>query len=98
MFTEKKTPYGYVLVEKEGAPTLAYTPESGVKIIEKDGLPFKDMARTGELLPYEDWRLTPEERADDLARRLSICRQSSCDNKFFIKINILLLQKVQNII
>ena len=72
MFTEKKTPYGYVLVEKEGAPTLAYTPESGVKIIEKDGLPFKDMARTGELLPYEDWRLTPEERADDLARRLSI--------------------------
>ncbi len=72
MWTEKKTPYGYVVVEKEGAPTLTYCPDSGVKIIEKDGLPFKDMARTGELLPYEDWRLTPEERADDLARRLSI--------------------------
>ena len=27
--------------------------------------------RSGELLPYEDWRLSPEERAADLAGRLS---------------------------
>jgi len=72
MFKEKKTEYGFNLVENEGGPVLGYNPESGVKIIEKDGFAFKDMAKTGELLPYEDWRLSPEERADDLARRLSV--------------------------
>ncbi|WP_044914593.1 glycoside hydrolase family 3 protein [Butyrivibrio sp. WCE2006] len=41
-------------------------------IIEKDGLFFKDLERTGELVPYEDWRLSPEERAKDLAGRLSV--------------------------
>ena len=32
-------------------------------IIEADGLQFKDLDGTGELKPYEDWRLSPEERA-----------------------------------
>lgn len=41
-------------------------------VIEVDGRLFKDLARTGELLPYEDWRLSAEERAADLAGRLSI--------------------------
>lgn len=41
-------------------------------VIEVDGHLFKDLARTGELLPYEDWRLSAEERAADLAGRLSI--------------------------
>ncbi len=72
MWTEKSTEYGFNLVENEGGKTLAYSPESGVKIIEKDGLAFKDLAKTGELLPYEDWRLSPEERAEDLGKRLSI--------------------------
>lgn len=40
--------------------------------LEADGLYFKDLERTGTLLPYEDWRLVPEERAKDLASRLSI--------------------------
>lgn len=52
-----------------GGPLLGYT---RVKLIEKDGLYFKDMDGTGELKPYEDWRLTPEERAEDLASRLSV--------------------------
>ena len=52
-----------------GGPLLGYT---RVKLIEKDGLYFKDMDGTGELKPYEDWRLTPEERAEDLASRLSM--------------------------
>ena len=42
------------------------------KLIEQGGLKFKDLAGTGELLPYEDWRLTDEVRARDLAGRLSI--------------------------
>ena len=72
MWSEKKTEYGFNLVENEGGKTLGYCPDSGVKLIEKDGFAFKDLAKTGELLPYEDWRLSPEERADDLAKRLSI--------------------------
>ncbi len=41
-------------------------------ILEKDGFYFKDLARAGVLLPYEDWRLPPVERAKDLAARLSV--------------------------
>ena len=41
-------------------------------ILEQDGLFFKDLARTGQLLPYEDWRLSAQTRAEDLAARLSI--------------------------
>ena len=41
-------------------------------IIEADGLYFKDLSRTGKLLPYEDWRLDASARAKDLASRLSI--------------------------
>ena len=41
-------------------------------VIEQDGLYFKDLARTGKLLPYEDWRLDAETRAKDLASRLSV--------------------------
>jgi len=55
-------------MKNEGGPTLGYTT---VPLIEKDGLFFKDMERSGELLPYEDWRLSPEERAEDLAKRLT---------------------------
>jgi len=53
-------------------PTLAWHESSGVGLIEADGLYFKDMAKTGTLLPYEDWRLPYEERARDLASRLSV--------------------------
>ena len=45
---------------------------AGADVLEVDGLCFKDLAGTGELLPYEDWRLSYEERAEDLASRLSI--------------------------
>ena len=51
-------------------PTLAYYEDTGVRLIEQDGLYFKDLARTGTLLPYEDWRLPAKERAADLASRL----------------------------
>ena len=44
MWTEKKTAYNFNIVENEGGPTLGYCPDSGVKIIEKDGFAFKDLA------------------------------------------------------
>lgn len=52
-------------------PILAYYEDTGVRLIQQDGLYFKDLARTGELLPYEDWRLPAKERAADLAARLT---------------------------
>ena len=42
------------------------------KLKEQDGFAFKNLSGTETLLPYEDWRLTPVERAADLAKRLSI--------------------------
>lgn len=50
-------------------PTLGTV---SVPILKQDGLFFKDLERCGTLLPYEDWRLSAEERAADLASRLSI--------------------------
>ena len=41
-------------------------------ILEVDGLYFKDLEGTGNLLPFEDWRLAPEARAKDLASRLTV--------------------------
>ena len=56
-------------IDNVNGPKLGIT---SAKLIEQDGLYFKDLEGTGELLPYEDWRLTPEERAGDLAARLSV--------------------------
>lgn len=52
--------------------TLAYATGSGVKIISKDGLPFKDLNKNGILDPYEDWRLNVTERAKDLASKMTV--------------------------
>lgn len=63
---------GYTTVEQTKGPTLGYCKLSGAELIEQDGLLFKDLDRDGQLAPYEDWRLSAEERAADLAGRLSI--------------------------
>jgi len=60
---------GYILVHQRG-PTLGYSPESGVKILYDKNKAFKDLNQNGLLDPYEDWRLTPEERAKDLANQM----------------------------
>lgn len=60
---------GYTLYQNQGGPLLG----SGTgRMLEEDGFVFKDLAGTGKLLPYEDWRLAAEERARDLASRLSV--------------------------
>jgi beta-glucosidase len=56
-------------------PALPVQPVLGhrsVALIAVDGLKFKDLARTGNLERYEDWRLPAEARADDLVKRLSL--------------------------
>ena len=40
-------------------------------VVEADGLAFRDLNANGVLDPYEDWRLTPAERAADLVPRMS---------------------------
>jgi len=71
-YTETLTANGWIIVEQEGGPTLGYAPSSGVTIIEDDGYAFKDLNRNGALDAYEDWRLTDEERAADLAASLTV--------------------------
>jgi beta-glucosidase len=44
----------------------------GVPLITVDGLQFRDLNRDGKLEPYEDWRRPAQQRANDLAARLSL--------------------------
>lgn len=53
-----------IVTQQEGA-VLGYSANSGVRLLTVDGYAFKDLNRNGRLDPYEDWRLTPEERAVD---------------------------------
>ena len=65
----KKVKKGYVLYENEKGPRIG---TAGDKVLVVEGCVFKDLAGTGELLPYEDWRLPYEVRARDLAARLPV--------------------------
>ena len=65
----RKVKKGYVLYENEKGPGIGTAED---KVLVAEGCVFKDLAGTGELLPYEDWRLPYEERARDLAARLPV--------------------------
>ena len=60
------------LISNEGGQTLGYSSTSGVKILTVDRLAFKDLNKNGKLDKYEDWRLPVDERAKDLASKLSV--------------------------
>ena len=68
----KETHLHLKFFQDPNGPKLAWSADSGVKLLEQDGLHFKDLAKDGELHPYEDWRLPAEERARDLAARMTI--------------------------
>jgi beta-glucosidase len=55
--------------EKKPQPVLGIR---SVTIIEKRGLKFKDLNKNGKLDKYEDWRLTPDERSQDLLSKMSL--------------------------
>lgn len=63
---------GFRLIRNEGGKSLGLADDSKVKLLTVDGLAFKDFLGTGELVPYEDWRLDAQERAEDLAARLPV--------------------------
>lgn len=58
----------HVLIRNEGGKDLGM---ANLKIKTSDGFAFKDLSGAPQLLPYEDWRLSHEERARDLAERLT---------------------------
>src|ERR1035437_120681 len=60
------------IVTNKTGQTLGYDTTSGVKIITVKGLAFKDLNKNGKLDIYEDWRLSAEERAKDLASKMSV--------------------------
>lgn len=62
----------FSVIENKGGKTIAYSPASGVKILQVNGLSFKDLNKNGKLDKYEDWRLDADVRAKDLASKLSI--------------------------
>lgn len=62
----------YQTIQNPDGATLGYSPASGVKILTVDGLKFKDLNKNGKLDKYEDWRLPIEERAKDLAEKMSV--------------------------
>jgi beta-glucosidase len=60
------------IITNKGGQTLGYDISSGVKILTINGLAFKDLNKNGKLDKYEDWRLSAEERAKDLASKMTI--------------------------
>ena len=66
----------YVVTNPNDGETLSYSVDGGMELVEEtDGdytYAFKDMNKNGELDVFEDWRLPVDERAMDLASKLSI--------------------------
>lgn len=59
-------------VTNRGGQTLGYVTTSGVSLLTVDRFAFKDLNRNGALDPYEDWRRSADERAHDLASKMSV--------------------------
>ncbi len=69
---EEESKGDFNLVKNVGGETLGYHPDSGVKLITANRFAFKDLNKNGKLDPYEDWRLSDKERAEDLASKMSV--------------------------
>ena len=62
-----------VVFHNENGPDIGVTT---CGVIVRDGLYFKDMDNSGELAPYKDWRLSPEERAKNMVAHLRLDQQA----------------------
>jgi len=63
---------GFNIVLNKGGQSLGYTSESGVTLLTDKRYSFKDLNRNGVLDSYEDWRLSADERARNLAKQMSV--------------------------
>jgi beta-glucosidase len=53
-------------------------PELGLRsksVVEAEGYRFRDLDGDGKLTPYEDWRLDADQRAQDLASRMTLAEK-----------------------
>lgn len=64
----KEEKSGFTLYRNHGGTAIGV---AGAAILEQDGFAFRDLTGSGTLFPFEDWRLSFEHRAHDLAERLS---------------------------
>ena len=59
----------YKIYKNAGGPDIGTVTR---KVIEKDGLYFKDIDGTGELTTVNDWRKSPKERAEAYVKTLTV--------------------------
>ncbi|GMA33382.1 hypothetical protein [Litorihabitans aurantiacus] len=62
--------------ELPGAPAQPELSSRVKAIIDVDGLQFRDLDGSGDLSPYEDWRLPASERASDLVERMDLAEKA----------------------
>ena len=55
--------------------TTMQPPHLGGPTFRRDGLEFRDLDHDGVLAAYEDWRLTPTQRATDLIGRMTLAEK-----------------------
>ncbi len=70
-WTETKSGTWTKITNKNGQ-ILGYATTSGVKMLTDKGLAFKDLNKNGKLDKYEDWRLSADVRAKDLASKMTV--------------------------
>lgn len=61
--------HDYYTINNCGGPIMTM---GELRLKYEDGYAFKNLSGQETLLPYEDWRLSPGERAEDLAKRLTV--------------------------
>ncbi|MEU2349531.1 glycoside hydrolase family 3 N-terminal domain-containing protein [Modestobacter sp. NPDC049651] len=59
---------------RSGQPSLE---ARSVPLLQVHGRQFKDLDRNGRLDPYEDWRLSPQRRAEDLTSRMTLAEKAA---------------------
>ena len=65
----KKASDNYKIYKNPNGPDIGTVSR---KVIEKDGLYFKDIDGSGEFKPFDDWRLSPAERAAAYVKELTV--------------------------
>jgi beta-glucosidase len=78
-FLKNSTPFllllGFLFLYSCQSETKHLQPElqtRSAKLIQKEAFQFKDLNANGQLDPYEDWRLSPVDRAEDLLDQMTL--------------------------
>ena len=62
----------FTTITSKSGQKISYSEQSGIKVLTVNGEKFKDLNKNGKLDKYEDWRLSADERAKDLASQMSV--------------------------